>query len=115
MLNNLLNSLNRFIHKAFLNKGKKYTLIIWLILGLTLIISLIGSEGLRIQELVPTYREDKCTKIYSVVIDEATELEHIVALNSLMKLKQLNLLKQIFLILRTILTPMNRPTLLTYA
>jgi hypothetical protein len=92
MLNNLLNSLNRFIHKAFLNKGKKYTLIIWLILGLTLIISLIGSEGLRIQELVPTYREDGCTKIYSVVIDEATELEHIVALNSLMKLKQLNLL-----------------------
>jgi len=91
ILSNLLNSLNRFIHKAFLNKGKKYTLIIWLILGLTLIISLIGSEGLRIQELVPTYKEDKHTKIYSVIIDEATEFEHIVALNSLMKLKQLNL------------------------
>jgi hypothetical protein len=88
MLNNLLNSLNRFIHKAFLNKGS----VTWLILALTLIISLIGSEGLRMQELVPTYREDKCTKIYSIVIDEATELEHILALNSLMKLKQLNLL-----------------------
>jgi hypothetical protein len=64
----------------------------WLILASAFIVSLIGSEGLRIQELVPTYEEGKYTKIYVIVIDEATELEHIVVLNSLMTLKQPNLL-----------------------
>jgi hypothetical protein len=92
MLNNLLDSLDKLIYKAFSNKSKKCTLVMWLILASTFIVSLIGSEGLRIQELVPTYEEGKYTKIYVIVIDEATELEHIVVLNSLMTLKQSNLL-----------------------
>jgi hypothetical protein len=91
MLDNILNSLIGFIHRMFSNKSKKCNLVTWLILIPIFIVSLIGSEGLRIQELMPAYKENEYTKIYPVVIDETTELEHIVALNSLMKLNQLNL------------------------
>jgi hypothetical protein len=68
-----------------LKKGKIWKLTLYLMFIFLFIISLIGHEGLRIQELVPVFSDENNTKVFYFSIDEATEIEQTVVLSSLLK------------------------------
>jgi hypothetical protein len=81
----LFSLLNNIGRKISPKKGKIWKLMLYLMFISLFIVSLIGQEGIRIQELVPVFSDENNTKVFYFSIDEATDVEQIVVLSSLLK------------------------------